>query len=134
MAASVEELGRAVATLTSSGRYPEAEALVRPYVASGRALLPVWQLLVSAIRPQGKIEETRRIQEMLVDTSPGDLSARFNLAETLLLSGEFERGWREYRYRYRLAHTTRIERKGQMPRWGWGPISGKTIFVSDESG
>ena len=134
MTASLEELGRAVATLTSSGRYPEAEALVRPYVASGRALLPVWQLLVSAIRPQGKIEETRRIQEMLVDTSPGDLSARFNLAETLLLSGDFERGWREYRYRYRLAHTTRIERKVQMPRWDGEPIAGKTLLIHDEQG
>jgi hypothetical protein len=134
MTASLEELGRAVATLTSSGCYPEAEALVRPYVASGRALLPVWQLLVSAIRPQGKIEETRRIQEMLVDTSPGDLSARFNLAETLLLAGDFERGWREYRYRYRLAHTARIERKVQMPRWDGEPIAGKTLLIHDEQG
>jgi hypothetical protein len=134
MTVSLEELGRTVATLTASGRYPEAEALVRPYVASGRAPLPVWHLLVTAIRPQGKIEETRRIQEMLVEASPGDLSARFNLAETLLLLGDFERGWREYRYRYRLAHTTRIERKVQMPRWDGEPIAGKTLLIHDEQG
>ena len=134
MTVRLDELGNTVATLATSGRYAEAEALLRPYVASGQAPLPVWQLLVNAIRPQGKIEETRRIQEMLVETSPGDLSARFNLAETLLLLGEFDRGWREYRYRYRLAHTTRIERKVQRPRWDGEPIAGKTLLIHDEQG
>lgn len=134
MTVSLEELGRTVATLAASGRYPEAEALLRPHVAAGSAPLSVWHLLVTAIRPQGKIEETRRIQEMLVEASPGDLSARFNLAETLLLLGDFDRGWREYRYRYRLAHTTRIERKVQMPRWDGEPIAGKTLLIHDEQG
>lgn len=120
--------------LLASGRYEEAEAIVRPYLASGRGPLLLWKLLAAALRPQGRIAETRAIQEMLVEHAPGDFPTRFDLSETLLLSGEFERGWREYRYRYSLAHTVRIERKVQRPRWDGRAMSGKTLLIHDEQG
>lgn len=127
----LERQGRA---LLDVGQLEQAEALLRPYLASGTGPLILWRLLVQAIRPQGKIAETRVIQEMLVSTVPGDLGARFNLAETLLLQGEFERGWREYVYRYSLPHTTSIARKVQRPRWDGRPIPGKTLLIHDEQG
>ena len=71
--------------LLAQGAYEAAEQLIRPLLASGRGPLPLWRLLVSAIRPQGRILETLRIQQMLVDTVPGHLPSRFDLAETLLL-------------------------------------------------
>jgi hypothetical protein len=71
---------------------------------------------------------------MLVDSVPGDISMRFDLAETLLLLGEFDRGWREYRYRYQLPHTTGIERKVQKPRWNGQPLPGKALLIHDEQG
>lgn len=91
--------------LFNAGRFEDAEALLAPHVATGSAPLAVWRLLVSAIRPQGKLAATRAIQEMLVENAPGDFATRYDLAETLLLMGEFDRGWREYRYRYSLDHT-----------------------------
>jgi hypothetical protein len=125
---------RQVQALSKERRYAEAEALVRPLVATGTAPLAVWRMLVPLLRRQGRIAETRRIQEMLVETEPGHLATRFELAETLLLQGEFTRGWREYRYRYSLPHTTRIERKVQRPRWDGQPIRGKTLLIHDEQG
>jgi hypothetical protein len=126
-------LERHVADLKARHCYGEAEALLRPFVRSGlRAPIPIWKLLAGVLRQQGKIDETRRIQEMLVSTAPGDFAVRFELAETLLLQGEFERGWREYRCRYSLPHTMRIERKVQCPRWEGEPISGKTLLIHDE--
>jgi hypothetical protein len=89
---------------------------------------------VRAIRPQGKIGETRVIQEMLVENQPADLASRFDLSETLLLLGEFDRGWLEYRYRYSLQHTKSIERKVQLPRWNGNPIPNKTLYIHDEQG
>jgi hypothetical protein len=127
-------LEQQVRPLLTAGRYEEAEALVAPHLASGTGPLAVWRLLVSAIRPQGKIAATRAIQEMLVANAPGDFSSRFDLAETLLLMGEFGRGWREYRYRYSLAHTTQYERKVQKPRWSGQPIPGQTLLIHDEQG
>jgi hypothetical protein len=123
-----------VRPLLNERRFAEAEALLRPYLVSGSGPLVLWRLLAAAIRPQGHIAETRAIQEMLVSYAPGDFAARFDLSETLLLLGEFERGWREYRYRYSLPHSVSIERKVQAPRWNGQPIPGKTLLIHDEQG
>lgn len=130
----VAALGRQTGALLDAQRFEEAETLLRPYLASGRGPLALWKLLAAAIRPQGKIAETLAIQQMLVEHAPGDLAMRFDLSETLLLLGEFERGWREYRYRYSLSHTSPIERKVQRPRWNGRPIPGRTLLIHDEQG
>jgi hypothetical protein len=129
--AGIERQARA---LLAQGCLAEAEALVRPHLAAGTGPISLWRLLVQAIRPQGQLAETRAIQEMLVEAVPGDLSTRFDLAETLLLLGEFERGWREYHWRYSLAHTARIERKVQRPRWDGRRIANQTLLIHDEQG
>lgn len=123
-----------VAALLQQGRLEEAEGRLRPALAGGTAPIVLWRQLVQAIRPRGMIAEARWIQEQLVDAVPGDPTGHFDLAETLLLLGEFDRGWREYQWRYRLPHTTRIERKVQRPRWDGRPIPGRTLLIHDEQG
>ena len=134
MTAGLQVMEQQVRALLAHGRCAEAEALVRPHLASGSGPIALWRLLVQCIKLQGRIAEIRPIQEMIVDTVPGDLAARFDLAETLLLLGDFDRGWREYHWRYSLAHTTRIERKVQCPRWDGRPIPGRTLLIHDEQG
>src|SRR4051794_36664357 len=87
-------------TLVARGQLGDAEAQVRTALSSGSGPISLWRLLAQIIRPQGRIGEAKAIQEMLVNAVPGDLSMRFDLSESLLLLGEFERGWREYQYRY----------------------------------
>jgi hypothetical protein len=130
-----------VQTLIDSARallqrdQPEAaEDVLRPHLAGGVGPLPLWRLLAQALRRQGRLAEVLPIQTMLVDMLPGDLAARFDLAETLLLLGQFDRGWREYRFRYSLPHTIRIERKVQTPRWDGDRIPGRTLLIHDEQG
>jgi hypothetical protein len=133
-AIDIRAIDQQVRPLMIERRFEEAEAILRPYLASGTGPLILWKMLASAIRAQGRIAETRVIQEMLVANAPGDFPSRFDLAETLLLLGEFDRGWREYRYRYSLEHTTRIERKVQLPRWDGRSMPGKTLLIHDEQG
>lgn len=102
--------------LFQQGRLTDAEALLRPLVASGSGPLAVWQMLATVLRAQGKLSETLAIQQMLVDHLPGEAINRFDLAETLLLTGDFDRGWQEYRYRYEMAHTRQIARHIQAAR------------------
>lgn len=130
----IAALERQVQALIAAGRFEAAEALLRPHLASGSGPIPLWRLLARTLRPQGRIAETRAIQELLVEAVPGDLPGRFDLAETALLLGDFERGWREYHWRYSLPHTTRIERKVQRPRWDGRRIEGKTLLIHDEQG
>ena len=94
----------------------------------------LWALLVQALRLLGRPREALPIQQMIVDFDPGNLAARFDLSEIQLLLGDFDTGWRNYRYRYSLDHTTRIERKVQVPRWEGGRIEGKTLLIHDEQG
>lgn len=112
-----------------------AEALARAILGNGAGgPVHIWMILVQALRLQGRFAEAKPIQEMLVDQLPGNLDLRFDLAETLLQLGEFERGWREYRYRYSLTHTVSLERKVQKPRWDGRPLTGQTLLIHDEQG
>ncbi len=120
--------------LLVAGRGAEVEAMVTPLLANGGGPAPLWAALAQALRVQGRIADAAKIQEMLVEALPGHVSTRFDLAESLLLMGEFERGWREYSYRYSLNHTYRIERKVQRPRWDGRPIPGKVLLIHDEQG
>jgi len=129
--ATVEQQAHA---LIAADRLEEVEALLNPWLASGSGPLSLWRLLVVALRRMGRPAEALPIQRMLVDTVPGDLAARFDLSEILLVLGEFDAGWRAYRYRYSLPHTTRIERKVQRPRWEGEAIPGRTLLVHDEQG
>lgn len=129
-----QDFGQQVRALLAAGRGAEAEALLRPHLAAGSGPVPLWAMMAQALRVQGRVAEARPILEMLVDALPGHVSTRFDLAETLLLLGEFDRGWREYSHRYSLSHTTRIERKVQRPRWDGRPIPGKTLLIHDEQG
>jgi hypothetical protein len=115
-------------------RFAEAEILLREALGSGSGPIVSWVLLVQALRNQGKHAEARPIQELLVDGVPGDFALRFDLAETCLALGDFDRGWREYQYRYNLAHTTRLERKVQRVRWDGRQMPGKTLLIHDEQG
>jgi hypothetical protein len=120
--------------LLTEERWAEAELLLRQALASGSGPIPLWRQLFYAVRPQGKLAEARQILEMIVQTVPGDMSARFDLSEILLIQGEFARGWREYRFRYQLAHTVMIGRHVQKPRWEGQMIKGKTLLIHDEQG
>lgn len=120
--------------LLGAGRPDAVEALLRPYLAGGRGPLALWRLMAAALQGQGRFAQVREIRTMLVDTVPGDLAARYDLAETLLLLGDFARGWREYRFRYSLPHTKCIARKMPGPRWEGEKLPGRALFVHDEQG
>ncbi|MFK8257289.1 tetratricopeptide repeat protein [Erwinia sp. AnSW2-5] len=125
---------RQVDELLTAQRFVEAETILREALASGSGPIPLWRQLFHALRQQGRIDESRQILEMIVLSLPGDMASRFDLAEVLLSQGEFTRGWREYRFRYKLQHTVMFERHVQTPRWEGQPIKGKTLLIHDEQG
>jgi len=120
--------------LLDVGRWPEAETLLCLALKGGTGPIELWRQLFHALRRQGKISDARQIIEMIVQSAPGDMGARFDLAEILLMQGEFTRGWREYRFRYKLNHTIMFGRHVQKPRWEGQPIAGKTLLIHDEQG
>jgi hypothetical protein len=131
---TMEEAERQAVDALNANDPARAEMLVRAMLAGGGGLLHVWTLLAQSLRRQGRLAEAKPIQEMLVDHAPANMELRFDLAQILLQLGEFERGWREYHYRYNMAHTAALERKVQKPRWDGRPLTGKTLLIHDEQG
>jgi len=131
---SPESAEQQARVLLGAGEPDKAEPLIRSLLATGSGPVRWWKLLALCLRHQKRFQEASVIQSMLVERLPGDFSLRFDLAETLLMLGEFDRGWREYKHRYSLPHTMRIERKVQMTRWDGRPIPGQTLLIHDEQG
>lgn len=134
LASDVLAINQQASALLKAERWLEAEQLLQPVLASGVAPIALWRQLFFALRPQGKVAQARQILELIVQTVPSDMAVRFDLAEILLLQGDFTRGWREYRFRYQLDHTVMIGRHVQKPRWEGQPIHGKTLLIHDEQG
>jgi tetratricopeptide (TPR) repeat protein len=128
------EAARAMQAALAAGDPAKAEAIARNVLAGGRGELGIWALYATALRRLGRHREACTILERLVQAAPHNLALHFDLAETLLLLGDFERGWREYRFRYSLPHTTMLDRKVQKPRWEGEAIPGKTLLIYDEQG
>lgn len=129
-----EDLARRVRDLLTERQHAEAERLLRENMDPRGAPAVLWRLLGLAVKFQGRVQEAADIQAMLATAMPGNLSARFDLAETRLLQGDFERGWSEYRWRYSLSHTAAMDRKVQRPRWDGSRIGGQTLLIHDEQG
>ena len=115
-------------------RAEAAGEVLRGLLAVQPDFRPAQVLLVRTLRELGDTQEALRLQEELVKEFPGDFSLRFDLAELLLQVGDFGRGWREYRHRYRMPHTVALERKIQCPRWDGRPLEGRRILIHDEQG
>jgi Tfp pilus assembly protein PilF len=63
-------------------------------------------------------------------TAPGP---HLQLAEALLLSGEFPEGWREYEWRYRIAGAEPLLPPSSAPQWDGAPLAaGKLLLVADQ--
>lgn len=120
--------------LLRAGQYVAAETLLRQALARGARHVALSRLLAFALQRQGKLGEARALLEQALRAHPGDAASRFDLAEILLAQGDFATGWREYRYRYRLAHTALRARHVQRPRWDGRPIPGQTLLIHDEQG
>jgi hypothetical protein len=67
-----------------------------------------------------------------VALDPSAPGPHFQLAETLLLRGEFAEGWREYEWRYRIAGAAPLLPPNNRPQWDGMPLAGKLLLIADQ--
>lgn len=65
---------------------------------------------------------------------PNNITARFNLAVTYLLQGNYAQGWPAYETRWNYEHLAGTEPKYVQPRWRGEDLKDKTILVVGEQG
>jgi hypothetical protein len=65
---------------------------------------------------------------------PNSVTARFNLAVSYLIMGDYARGWPAYESRWQYEHLAGTEPKHQRPRWAGQDLKDQTILVVGEQG
>jgi tetratricopeptide (TPR) repeat protein len=72
--------------------------------------------------------------ERAISLAPTSSVAHFNLAVSLLLSGNYQRGWSQYESRWNFEHLDGTLPKYTQPRWVGQDLKDKTILVCQEQG
>jgi Flp pilus assembly protein TadD len=67
-------------------------------------------------------------------TNPSAPGPHFQLAEALLLRGEFEEGLREYEWRYRIAGAPPLLPPNNRPQWDGASLPGATLLLIADQG
>jgi tetratricopeptide (TPR) repeat protein len=88
--------------------------------------------LATALQHQGRLVEARDHWLTAIRIQPNFAEGRQALALQFLLRGQFEQGWPDYEWRWRLPHTK--QRHYSQPLWDGTALFGRTILLSAEQG
>ncbi len=122
-------LGNAFA---GQGRLQDAEASYRQAIRLNPAYVEAHHNLGLALTQSERLDEALASYDEAIRLNPGHAEAHFNRAATLLLRGDFERGWPEYEWRWK--RTGNTPRSFSVPIWDGAPLAGRTILLHAEQG
>ncbi|WP_144155518.1 tetratricopeptide repeat protein [Paraburkholderia sp. BCC1885] len=119
--------------LGTMGRYEEELAAYRKAIALKPNFGQAYVNVGVALRDLHRFDEALQQFRKALSIDPNDAGARTNRAQTNLLLGEFEHGWREYEWRWRVGNIHHGFDDATL--WtGAQAIAGKTVFVHSEQG
>ena len=122
-------LGHAHALLRALA--PAAEAY-RQALAIDGCVAATWYALGLVERDRGRYTEARASQERVLALDPQHVEAHFELAQLLLLAGDYGRGFAEYEWRLR--RPAAPDRDLPQPLWRGEPLAGRRLLVYGEQG
>jgi Tfp pilus assembly protein PilF len=87
------------------------------------------------LRELERYDEALTSYDRALALQPRHIMAHCNAAALRLLTGDFERGWLHYEWRWMKKSVVPLKRNFSQPAWSGGePITGKTILVHSEQG
>jgi Flp pilus assembly protein TadD len=122
-------LGLALAAL---GRFDEAVASYEQGLHLAPNHAQTHANLGSAFKEQGRLDEAVACYQQALRLDPESASAHWNLSLAWLQMGDYERGWREYEWRWRRKGAAM--RPFRQPLWDGGPLKDRTILLHSEQG
>ena len=81
---------------------------------------------------RSQYDQSMSYYEQSLRVDPNHADTHFNRATLWLLLGDWQRGWREYEWRWRTKECAVIP--FQQPRWDGSPLAGRTLLVVTEQG
>jgi tetratricopeptide (TPR) repeat protein len=132
---SVEVYINRSAVLRTLGRLEEALAGANCALALAPGNASALNNRGNVLRDLGCIAEALNTYDQAVAADPRMAQSHFNRAVCLLLSGDFERGWEEYEWRWQLPEFESGMPQLFLPLWlGEEDVAGSTILVHAEQG
>src|SRR3984885_10614001 len=92
----------------------------------------------NVLKELNRLDEARASYDRAIAIQPDYPEARTNRGVASLLAGEFERGWTDFEWRWKIKHTANGREKHRtfrQPLWlGQESLAGKTILLHSEQG
>jgi tetratricopeptide (TPR) repeat protein len=121
------------AALTEAGEHEEAAASYRRAIALKPDYAQAHYNLGSLVQAQGDFAGALACFERAIEAEPDFASAHWNAAVLSLRLGHFEKGWREYGWRWS-ANTGIAQRHAKKPLWDGADLAGRTLLLHAEQG
>ncbi len=118
--------------LAAQGQQGSAEAAYRAALALDPDHAEAQNNLGLAVQLQGRLDEARAHFDRALELAPEFASPHANRAQLALLHGDFQRGWPEYEWRWRLPGV--LLPRIAVPVWDGSPPAGRTILLRAEQG
>jgi hypothetical protein len=93
-----------------------------------------WNNYGNVLREIGEPRRARPFLEHACALDPNFVTAQFNLAIADLLSGDYDRGWQQYEWRWHYEHLAGSKPIFPQPEWQGEDLKGRTILVISEQG
>jgi tetratricopeptide (TPR) repeat protein len=116
--------------LKRQGKLDEAVACYRWVLKLKPDFAEVYNNLGTALKDQGKLDEAAACWRRALELKPDYAEAHHNQSLLLLLTGDFQRGWAEYAWRWK----TKPWCDFAEPLWDGWPLEGRTILLHAEQG
>lgn len=116
-----------------AGLLDQADARYREAIAVQPGWLPPHLNLGNVLFEQRRVDEAEAKFRHALAADPDNASAHYCLGLIHLLGGNYQEGWKEYEWRWRLDDGPRQPQLGK-PQWRGEDLAGKTIFLWAEQG
>jgi tetratricopeptide (TPR) repeat protein len=121
------------ALLAQRDNLVEAEACYRAALGLVPNYPEALNNLSNAVRGLGRPAEAVQLCRQALALDPSYAEAHYNLSWVLLLTGQYEEGWREFEWRWRLRSPAK-RRNLSQPLWTGEPLDGRTLLLHAEQG
>jgi len=93
-----------------------------------------WNNYGNVLRECGRPDRAIGFLQNALAIAPNQPTANFNLAVAYLLMGDYDRGWKQYEWRWQFEHLDGLLPNFSQPRWSGEDLTDKTILILSEQG
>lgn len=86
------------------------------------------------LKKLGRLAESMPFYSAVLEKDPNHASAHFSRGLAYLITGDFDKGWPDYEWRWKQEGKSDKPRGITQPMWNGGDVRGKTVFLHSEQG